>query len=103
MDVSIARGYIMVLMVFMHNMHVLNCRSEKQSTFNISIKSNPLIIVTIVSSIILQIIVMETPILSKFLQTSTVPIPHMIILFILSTIILLIMETYKNIKYKNNN
>jgi len=103
MDVGIARGYIMVLMVFMQNMHVLNCRSEKQSTFDISIKSNPLIIITIISSIILQIIVIEVPILSKFLQTSTVPILHMIILFIISTIILLVMETYKMIKYKNNN
>ena len=36
MDVSLARGYIMVLMVFMQNIHVLNCRSEKQSVFKLS-------------------------------------------------------------------
>ncbi len=101
LDVGIARGYIMVLMVFMQNIHVLNCRSEKQSTFKISLKSNPLIIFSIISSIILQVIVMEVPFLSSFLQTSTVPFNSMIKLFLLSLIILIVMELYKKIKYRN--
>lgn len=99
MDVSIARGYIMVLMVFMQNIHVLNCRSEKQSTFQISLKSNPMIIFSIVSAIVLQIIVMEVPVLSKFLQTSSVPILHMVWLLLFSFIILIVMELYKRIRY----
>ena len=33
MEIHLARGYIMVLMVFLQNMHVLNCRSEKTSIF----------------------------------------------------------------------
>lgn len=100
MEISLARGYIMALMVFMQNIHVINCRSERQSAFNISIKSNPLIIFTIIGSIILQIIVMEVPVLSKFLQASTVPYIHMIYLFGFSLIVFVVMETYKLIKYK---
>ena len=99
MSAESARGYIMLLMVFMQNMHVLNCRSEKSSTFNISLGRNPLIVFTIVSAIILQVIVSEVPILSRFLQTTSVPVGDMLILFILSTIIILIMEIYKIIKY----
>ena len=99
MEPEIARGYIMILMVFMQNIHVLNCRSEKQSTFKISLKSNPLIIVTIIGSILLQMIVMEVPFLSEFLQTSTVPFMSMIYLLLLAIIILVIMEIYKKVRY----
>jgi len=99
MDPSIARGYIMILMVFMQNMHVLNCRSEKKSVFKTSLRSNPLIIVTIISAIILQIIFSEIPTLSKFLQTSSVPVDAIIKLFLLSTIVIIVMEIYKKIKY----
>ena len=100
MDVSLARGYIMVLMVFMQNIHVLNCRSEKQSVFNLSFKNNPLIIFTIIGSIILQIVVMEVPLLSNFLQARVIPYKHMFILMSLAIIILIIMEIYKLIKYQ---
>ncbi|MDO5569274.1 MAG: HAD-IC family P-type ATPase [bacterium] len=101
MDVKLARGYIMILMVFMQNMHVLNCRSEKKSIFKTSLKTNPFIIFTIVSAIILQIIMAEVPTLSKFLQISPVPILHMIILLALSTIIILVMEIFKKINNKD--
>lgn len=100
MDVSLARGYIMVLMVFMQNIHVLNCRSEQKSTFDISFKTNPLIIFAIIGSIILQIIVMEVPLLSNFLQTQVIPYRHMFVLISLALIILVVMEIYKIIKYR---
>lgn len=100
MPANTARGYIMVLMVFMQNMHVLNCRSEKNSVFKVSLKTNPLVIFSIVTAIILQIIVSEVDFLSKILQTSSVPIIHMLILFIISTLIIFIMEIYKLIERK---
>ena len=102
MDVGLARGYIMALMVFMQNIHVLNCRSERESTFRISLKSNYLIPIVIVCSLILQVIVMEVGFLSTFLQTSTVPILDLIKLFLISVIILVVMEVYKELKYKNH-
>lgn len=99
---EVARGYIMVLMVFMQNIHVLNCRSERESTFKISLKSNPFIIFSIISAIVLQIIVMEVPLFSKFLQTSTVPFPMILKLFLLSCVVLIVMEFYKKIKRYNH-
>ena len=97
-----ARGYIMALMVFIQNIHVFNCRSEKKSAFSISLKSNPLIIIAFASSIILQIIVMEVPLFSKFLQTVSIPPIHLLYLFILAMTILFAMEIYKKVKYPNN-
>ena len=102
MDVGLARGYIMVLMVFMQNVHVLNCKSETQSIFKMKLRENPLILVSIVSAIVLQIIIMEVPFLSSLLQTSTVPIMDMVILFIIASIVLFVMETYKMIKYRKS-
>jgi len=98
MEVSTARGYIMALMVFMQNMHVLNCRSETLSIFKNPIKNNVLIIFSIFGSILLQIIVMEVDFLSTFLQTTPIPFDHLIILFLTSLPILLIMETFKQAK-----
>jgi len=95
MEVSTARGYIMALMVFMQNMHVLNCRSESLSVFENPIKNNILIVFSIVGSLALQIIVMEVGLFSKFLQTTPIPIGHMVILFLISLPIVLIMEAYK--------
>ena len=100
MEVSIARGYIMALMVFIQNIHVFNCRSEKGSAFSIPLNTNKLIIVAFFSSVILQIIVMEVPMLSKLLQTSSMPFIHLIYLFIVALIVLLSVEIYKKIKYK---
>lgn len=98
MQISSARGYIMTLMVFIQNMHVLNCRSEKESIFKTPLRTNPLIIFSILSALILQIIFSEIPFLSSFLQTTSIPIPHMLLLFAISTIIILIMEIYKLIE-----
>ena len=100
MQIQTARGYIMTLMVFMQNMHVLNCRSEKQSIFKVPLKTNPLIIFSIVSAIVLQVLFSEIPYLSSFLQTTSIPLTHMLLLFAVSTTIVLIMEIYKIIKRK---
>lgn len=97
MDVSMARGYIMALMVFIQNIHVFNCRSEHRSAFSVPIKNNWLIVGGVVVSIILQVIVMEVPFLSKFLQTTSVPFLHLIYLFAIGLLVLVVMEIYKKI------
>lgn len=90
----------MALMVFIQNIHVFNCRSEKSSAFTISIKSNILIPIAFFSSIILQVIVMEIPLLSTFLQTTSMPFIHLVYLFGIALLVLISVEIYKKIKYK---
>lgn len=97
MDIDKSRGYIMALMVFIQNIHVFNCRSEHKSAFAVPIKNNKLIFVGVLFSIVLQIIVMEVPILSSLLHTVSVPLLHLIYLFVIALSILVVMEIYKKI------
>ena len=102
-DIDTSRGYIMALMVFIQNIHVFNCRSEKQSALKVPIKKNKLILYGVIFSIFLQIIVMEVPILSSFLKTTSIPVLNLIVLLIMATIVLIVLELYKKIKYNKKN
>lgn len=97
-DLTLARGYIMMLMVFIQNIHALNCRSETNSIFNVSFKDNPFIILVILGTILLQVVIMNIPFLRTFLEVDAVPFIHVISLFSFSLIILIVMEIYKLIK-----
>jgi len=97
MDVNIARGYIMALMVFIQNIHVFNCRSEHKSAFSVPLKNNWLIVGGVGASVLLHVIVMEVDVLSSFLQTTKVPLEHALYLVTIAIVILVIMEIYKKI------
>lgn len=94
-ETTVARGYIMTLMVFLQNMHVINARSERQSFFKISFLSNPMVLFAIGSAIVLQFIVMEVSIFSHFFKTESIPLLEMFYLFLISTIVLWSVEIYK--------
>jgi len=98
---EVARGYIMALMVFIQNIHVFNCRSEKQSAFKVPIKKNKLILFGVIISVLLQVVVMEVPLLSSFLKTTSIPINILLYLFLLALIVLVVLEIYKKLKYKS--
>ena len=97
-NVYSARGYVLALMVFIQNIHVINCRSEEKSIFENRFIKNPFILFTIVGSISLQILVMEVPALSRLLQTTQIPYLHLIVLLLLALPVLIVMEIYKYLK-----
>ena len=99
MDVPTARGYIVALMVFIQNIHVFNCRSEHASAFKVPLRNNKLIVIGVIASVLLQVVVMEVDVLSKLLQTVVVPFSSMIGLFAIASIVLVLMELYKKIRY----
>lgn len=94
-DIVVARSYTMCLMVFIQNVHAFNCRSEKQSAFRISLLKNPVFLFGIAGTIILQLIVMEVPMFTAFLQTISMPPVLIAEFFGLALIILLALEIYK--------
>lgn len=108
-ELLLARSIVMMLMVFIQNIHVLNCRSEKNSIFKTNVLNNPLIIITIISSVILELIVTEIPSLAKLLSIKSLHIKTIIIIFLISIIIVLVAEIYKliyrtiNKKYNMSN
>lgn len=97
-SIEISRSIIMTLMVFIQNMHVLNCRNEYKSIYKVGFSKNKFILFGILSSIILQIIVMESDILSTALKTTTIKLNIIILLFIISISTIIVMEIYKKIK-----
>lgn len=97
----LARSITMLLMVFIQNIHVLNCRSEKNSIFKTSIKSNPLVIITIISSIILQLIVTNIDALANFLSIQKLPFNTILLVFAFSLLIVVVSEIYKLIYRKS--
>lgn len=94
-DIVVARSLVMALMVFLQNIHAFNCRSEKQSVFKISLSSNWFFVVSVTGSIGLQILFMEIPFLSQFLDLTTVPYLEMFLLLAVAFTILLVSELYK--------
>lgn len=94
-DMLLSRSIVMMLMVFIQNVHVLNCRSEKNSIFTTSLFSNPSVIITIIGAIILQIIVTEVPFLAHILSVTQIEVPTILLLFLMSFIVVVVAEIYK--------
>ena len=97
-DIIYARSVVMMLMVVIQNINVLNCRSEKKSIFTTSLKSNPLIILVIISSILLQILISYIPITAKVFKIVPLSFITTLKVFGLSLIIILVFEIYKIIR-----
>ena len=105
-DIIYARSIIMMLMVFVQNVNVLNCRSEKKSIFKTPFFSNPFAIITILGAILLQIVLAEIPLTAKFLSVIPIPFVDILYLLLISLIIIVVYETYKiiyNSKHKKTN
>lgn len=101
MDVAIARGYCMALMIIIQNIHAFNCRSEKKSIFKMSFTSNPIFLIGVLGSLILGVAVIEIDLLNVFLKTSHIPYNDLLILLGMGFIIMVVMEVYKKFKYNN--
>lgn len=91
----IARSYILLLMVFMQNIHCLNCRSETKSIFNIPLKNNPKLILSIFIVLFIQFVVVENSILSHLLESESIPLLHVLYLFLTSLPIIIVSELFK--------
>ena len=99
-DIVYARSVVMMLMVIIQNINVLNCRSEKKSIFKTSLKSNPLIILVIIGSILLQLLISYIPFTAKMFKIVPLSIITTLKVFGLSFIIIVVFEIYKLIRKK---
>jgi len=95
LDLVVARSLVMALMVFLQNIHAINCKSEKLSVFNTSWKTNWFFTVSVLGSIGLQILFMEVSYLSKLLDLTTVSYVYLFILLAISLTVFVVCETYK--------
>lgn len=100
LDVHLARSYILILMVFMQNIHTFNCRNEYKSVFKIPFINNPFLILSIICVLALQVFVIHNSVASEILKVSMLPYKDIFIMFLLAIPILIVMEIYKLIKRK---
>ncbi len=94
-DLIYARSAIVMIMVFIQNVDVLNCRSEKNSIFKTPFFTNPFAIFAIISAILMQLIFAEIPFTAKFLEVTPISWLEITYLFLLSLIVIIVYEIYK--------
>ena len=95
LDIVLVRSYLLTLMVFMENIQIFNCRSEKISMFKISGNNNRFLIISIILTLCIQVLIVRIPEASTFFGLTTIPIERIGMLF-LGTIPLIIgMELFK--------
>lgn len=95
-----ARTSILLLMVFIQNLHVLNCRSETESFYKLPIKNNYFLFIAIIMTLFIQFVVVENSFLSSILNVITLPIKEVLSIFILATPILIVSEILKYFERK---
>ena len=93
-----AQGAVLWLMVWCLNAHCLNSRSETRSVFRIPLANNPLLIVAVVGTQLLQLAVLAMPPLRDLLSmTALTPIDG-VRLALAAILVLAILELYKSVR-----
>jgi len=87
-----------MLMVFIQNVHVLNCKSERNSIFKTNLVDNPLVVFTIISSIVLELLITQVPVLANMLKVTPLKANEILSLFVLSLVIIVISELFKGVR-----
>ncbi|QED38697.1 HAD-IC family P-type ATPase [Antarcticibacterium arcticum] len=90
-----ARNLVLLLMVFMQNLHVFNCRSERISTFRVPISRNYILIFGVIAAQGIHILSMQLPFMQKILRIEPITFTEWGYILLLAIPILLVMEVYK--------
>jgi len=93
-----ARSMVLMMMVLIQNFHVLNCRSELQSLFNIPVSANYLAVISIFVAQGLHLGVSYIPEVAGVLGIEPIPWNNWFILLTLSLSIVVVMEIFKGFK-----
>ena len=97
-DVQSARNLLLLIFVFIQNVHALNCRSEYHSVFRVPVSRNYLLIIGILVAQGIHIISMQAPIMQRILQTNPISLFDWMEMAIFALPILLTMEAFKWIR-----
>lgn len=95
MELLHARNLTLLLMVFMQNFHVFNCRSEIVSTFKIPIKRNYLLVLGVLLAQGIHILSTHLPFMQQVLKIDPIPLHEWFYVLLLAMPIIFIMEIFK--------
>ena len=100
MDIVSVRSYLLTFMVFIENIHIFNCRSEKISIFKIPLNNNIFLILSIFITTIIQIIIVSSNFLSNILRLTTISLESILILLLFTIPLIIMMEAFKKKELK---
>ncbi|MGY6561908.1 MAG: cation-translocating P-type ATPase [Luteibaculaceae bacterium] len=98
-----ARNMILLLMVFLQNLHIFNCRSEFTSTFKISITKNLFLIGFVLLAQAIHVSCMYIPFMQNILRIEPITAGEWLTILLLAVPIIFVMEIFKVIKRKQLN
>ena len=90
-----AQGAVLWLMVWCLNAHCLNSRSETRSVFRIPLVNNPLLVMAVIGTQLLQLAVLAVPPLRDLLSMATLTPTYGLRLALAAILVLAVIEIYK--------
>jgi magnesium-transporting ATPase (P-type) len=103
MEETHARNMVLLLMVFMQNVHVFSCRSEKVSAFKVPINRNIILVFGVLIAQGIHILSMHIPFMQNVLRVEPITFFEWAEVLILAIPLLLMMEVFKKIRAKVKN
>ena len=100
-EIILARSYLLTLMVFMENIQIFNCRSEKKSVFKVPGENNRFLIISIILTLCIQTLIVRVPELSGFFGLKTIEMTKIGAVFLLTIPIIIVMEIFKKTRNVN--
>ncbi|MFN4762269.1 cation-translocating P-type ATPase [Gillisia sp. Q332] len=97
-----ARNLILLLMVFMQNFHVFNCRSERVSTFKIPLTRNVLLVFGVLIAQGIHVLSMQIPFMQNILRIEPITVSEWFYILLLAVPIILVMELFKLFNVKKD-
>lgn len=89
-DISLSRTIALSTLIMSQLFHVFECRSEKQSVFNLGLFSNMYLVWAVLSSLIMLLAVIYIPVFQNVFSTKSLNYNHWIIVMVCSGLISLI-------------
>ncbi len=93
-----ARNLLLLLMVFLENVHVFNCRSEHRSAFAIPLSNNWILIIGVLAAQGIHILSMFLPPTQQVLAVAPVSLEEWGMLLLAASTVLVAMEMFKMVK-----
>jgi magnesium-transporting ATPase (P-type) len=103
MEETHARNLVLLLMVFMQNVHVFNCRSETVSAFKIPLKHNIILFFGVLVAQGIHILSMHFSFMQNVLRVKPITFIEWAEVLVLAVPLLLVMEIFKIIRWKTKN
>lgn len=95
------RSVVLMLMVFLQNVHVFNCRSEFKSAFKVPLNNNWFIVFAVIGAQLTHLISTNIPFMQNVLGVEALPVDMWFTMLGFSLMILVSMEIFKFFLRKN--